>query len=57
MINPEIYEKLKFQYIENCFGVCPHELDNDFVDYESEKCNITCEACRKQTINKIIEKD
>lgn len=43
--------------IENCFGVCPHELDNDFVDYESEKCNITCEACRKQTINKIIEKD
>lgn len=56
-INVELFEKLKTEYIENAFGVCPHELDENYVNIESEKCDITCEACRKEAIISILERN
>lgn len=52
MINPEIYEKLKNEYVSNCFGECPKVLGYE----EYENCEFGCRECRRQAIER-IEKD
>jgi hypothetical protein len=52
IINHEIYEKLKNEYVSNCFGACPKVLG--YKKYEN--CKVGCRECRKQAIER-IEKD